>query len=95
MLPGGPIDRLLTVAEVAEWLSTSERFPRRLIEEGRITFVRLGRKVRIPESVPNDFISAGLVPPSSPVRGEQHEQAPALSHSQASLGAVPGEIPRP
>lgn len=58
-----PIDRLLTVAEVAERLGTSERFPRRLIEERRITFVRLGRKVRIPESVLNDFIAAGLVPP--------------------------------
>ncbi|MEV4105536.1 excisionase family DNA-binding protein [Nonomuraea sp. NPDC049649] len=58
-----PTDRLLTVAEVAERLGTSERFPRRLIEERRITFVRLGRKVRIPESVLNDFIAAGLVPP--------------------------------
>ncbi|MFI6899614.1 helix-turn-helix domain-containing protein [Nonomuraea sp. NPDC050394] len=58
-----PADRLLTVAEVAERLGTSERFPRRLIEERRITFVRLGRKVRIPESALNDFIAAGLVHP--------------------------------
>jgi excisionase family DNA binding protein len=56
-------DRLLTVAEVAELLSTSERFPRRLIEERRITFVRLGRKVRIPESAVREFIAAGLVEP--------------------------------
>ncbi|WP_433499483.1 helix-turn-helix domain-containing protein [Sphaerimonospora sp. CA-214678] len=56
-------DRLLTVAEVAERLGTSERFPRRLIEERRITFVRLGRKVRIPESVLDEFIAAGLVQP--------------------------------
>ncbi|MFI6789982.1 helix-turn-helix domain-containing protein [Nonomuraea sp. NPDC050383] len=58
-----PADRLLTVAEVAERLGTSERFPRRLIEERRITFVRLGRKVRIPESALDDFIAAGLVHP--------------------------------
>ncbi|WP_084964590.1 helix-turn-helix domain-containing protein [Thermoactinospora rubra] len=58
-----PADRLLTVAEVAERLGTTERFPRRLIEERRITFVRLGRKVRIPESALNDFIAAGLVHP--------------------------------
>ncbi|MFI6502027.1 excisionase family DNA-binding protein [Nonomuraea typhae] len=57
------IDRLLTVAEAAERLGTTERFPRRLIEERRITFVRLGRKVRIPESALNDFIAAGLVHP--------------------------------
>ncbi|MFI6811938.1 excisionase family DNA-binding protein [Nonomuraea sp. NPDC050328] len=56
-------DRLLTVAEVAERLGTTERFPRRLLEERRITFVRLGRKVRIPEAALNDFIAAGLVHP--------------------------------
>jgi excisionase family DNA binding protein len=56
-------DRLLTVAEVADLLNTSERFPRRLIEERRITFVRLGRKVRIPESAVTEFIAAGLVEP--------------------------------
>lgn len=56
-------DRLLTVAEAAQLLNTSERFPRRLIEERRITFVRLGRKVRIPESALVEFIAAGLVEP--------------------------------
>lgn len=56
-------DRLLTVAEVADLLNTSERFPRRLIEERRITFVRLGRKVRIPESAVQEFIASGVVAP--------------------------------
>lgn len=36
-------DRLLTVAQAAELLGTSERFPRRLIAERRIRFVRLAR----------------------------------------------------
>jgi excisionase family DNA binding protein len=56
-------DRLLTVAQAAELLATSERFPRRLIEERRIRFVRLGRHVRIPESAVREFIAAGLVEP--------------------------------
>lgn len=56
-------DRLLTVAEVAELLSTTERFPRRLIAERRIRFVRVGRHVRIPESAVREFIGAGLVEP--------------------------------
>lgn len=56
-------DRLLTVAEAAELLSTSERFPRRLIEQRRIRFVRVGRHVRIPESALREFIAAGLVQP--------------------------------
>ncbi|MEU5867128.1 helix-turn-helix domain-containing protein [Nonomuraea sp. NPDC047529] len=55
--------RLLTVEEVAARLNTSPRFPRRLIDERRITFVRVGRKVRIPESALEEFIRAGVVPP--------------------------------
>jgi len=59
-----PAERLLTVAEAAELLNTSQRFPRRLIEERRIRFVRIGpRHVRIPESALREFIQAGLVEP--------------------------------
>ncbi len=61
-----PLERLLTVAEVAELLGTSQRFPRRLIEERRIRFVRVGWHVRIPESALSEFILAGLVEPVSP-----------------------------
>ena len=57
------VDRLLTVAEVAELLGTSERFPRRLIAERRIAFVHVGRHVRIPESAIRSFIAAGMVEP--------------------------------
>ena len=42
---------------------TSERFPRRLIAERRIRFVRLGRHVRIPTSAVGEFIAAGAVEP--------------------------------
>jgi excisionase family DNA binding protein len=57
------VERLLTVAEVAELISTTERFPRRLIAERRIRFVRVGRHVRIPESAVRELIAAGLVEP--------------------------------
>ena len=63
-----PAERLLTVAEVAELLSTSERFPRRLIEQRRIRFVRVGRHVRIPESALREFIASGLVEPITTTR---------------------------
>jgi excisionase family DNA binding protein len=59
----GRVERLLTVAEVAELLSTTERFPRRLIAERRICFVHVGRHVRIPESALAEFIESGLVEP--------------------------------
>jgi excisionase family DNA binding protein len=60
-----PVERLLTVVQVAELLGTSERFPRRLIAERRIRFVRVGRHVRIPESALGEFIDAGMVEPST------------------------------
>jgi excisionase family DNA binding protein len=58
-----PPDRLLTVDAAADRLSTSPRFIRRLIAERRIEFVKVGRHVRISESVLRDFIAAGRVEP--------------------------------
>jgi excisionase family DNA binding protein len=62
------VEQLLTVAQVAELLGTTERFPRRLIAERRIRFVRVGRHVRIPVSAVGELLSAGLVEPLSPGR---------------------------
>jgi excisionase family DNA binding protein len=56
-------DRLLTVAQAAELLATTDSFPRRLIAERRIRFVRVGRHVRIPESALAEFIDARTVEP--------------------------------
>ena len=44
------MERLLKLDEAAELLGTSPRFPRRLIAQRRIRFVKVGRHVRIPES---------------------------------------------
>ena len=60
-----PAERYLTVAEVAERLGTTERFPRRLIAERRIEFVRIGRHVRIAESVLIAYIERCTVAPIS------------------------------
>jgi excisionase family DNA binding protein len=61
MSRGVTLDRLLTVGEVAELLGTTERFPRRLIAERRIEFVKIGRYVRIRETTLRAFIEAGRV----------------------------------
>jgi excisionase family DNA binding protein len=53
--------RLLTVGEAAERLGTSVRFPRRLIAERRITYVKVGSHVRIPEGAVEQLIEAGTV----------------------------------
>lgn len=57
------MERLLSVEQVAKVLGTSVRFPRRLIEERRIEFVKVGRHVRIPESAIAEFISSHTVKP--------------------------------
>ena len=55
------MDRLLTVEEAADRLGTSVRFVRRLIAERRITYVRVGRYVRIGEADLASFVAAGRV----------------------------------
>lgn len=55
--------KLLSVHQAAQRLGTSVRFPRRLIAERRITFVRLGRHVRIPEAAIDAMIASGTVEP--------------------------------
>ena len=57
------MDRLLCVAEVAELLGTTERFPRRLIAERRIRFVRVGRHVRIPLGAVREYVESETVTP--------------------------------
>jgi excisionase family DNA binding protein len=44
-------DRLLTVGQVAENWQVSQRTVRRMIADGRLPIVRLGRAVRIPAKV--------------------------------------------
>ncbi|MEU4166267.1 helix-turn-helix domain-containing protein [Streptomyces sp. NPDC026665] len=56
-------ERYLSVDQVAEVLGTSARFPRRLIAERRITFVKVGRHVRIPESAVDAYITEHTVEP--------------------------------
>lgn len=55
------MDKLLTVEQAADILGTGVRFPRRLIAERRIRFVRVGRHVRIPERELEAFVDAGTV----------------------------------
>jgi excisionase family DNA binding protein len=59
------VDKLLTVEEAAELFGTTVRFPRRLIAERRIRFVKLGSHVRIPESAVRQFIAAATVEPTT------------------------------
>jgi excisionase family DNA binding protein len=68
-------DRLLNCEEVARLLGTTPRFPRRLIAERRIRFVRVGRHVRIPESALREFIDSGTVQPVARLRRPRRRAA--------------------
>jgi excisionase family DNA binding protein len=57
------VEKLLNVDEAAAALGTTSRFPRRLIAERRIRFVRIGRHVRIPTSAVDDFLRENTVEP--------------------------------
>lgn len=64
-------ERLLSVEQVADRLGTSVRFPRRLIAERRITFVHVGRHVRIPERALDEYIARHTTSPISRRIGKQ------------------------
>ena len=59
----GTRGRLLAVDQAAELLGTGERFVRRLIAERRITYVHVGRHIRIPESAIDEYINERTVQP--------------------------------
>ena len=56
-------DEYLTVRGAAEYLSTSERFVRRLIAERRVRFYRVGRHIRFAVVDLRAFVAAGCVEP--------------------------------
>lgn len=57
------MSKLLNIDQAAERLGTSPRFVRRLVAERRLTFVRVGRYVRIEPADLDAFIDAGRVEP--------------------------------
>lgn len=57
------LEDLLSVEEAADVLGTTPRFPRRLIAERRIRFVRVGRHVRIPRGALAEYVKANTVEP--------------------------------
>jgi excisionase family DNA binding protein len=55
------MERLMTLEEAGEAMGTTARFPRRLVAERRIRFVKIGKHVRIPQSALEEFVAAGTV----------------------------------
>ena len=55
------MERLLTVAEVAEWLGTTSRHVRRLVFERRIAYRKLGSYVRFHPDDVAEYVAAQRV----------------------------------
>ena len=53
-----PGDPLLTVAQAGEYLGTGERFIRRLVTERRISYVKVGKYVRLERSALEALVDA-------------------------------------
>ena len=96
-------DRLLTPAEAADYLSTSERFIRRLIAERRIGSSRSAATSASPNPALREFIEAGPNPTNDGRRkchgtreesrnGEQGRAPTFRQHPQAAVGPVPDPL---
>lgn len=57
------MDELVDLNEAARRLGVGPKFPRRLVAERRIRFVKVGRFVRIPASALEEFVAQGTVEP--------------------------------
>jgi len=59
----GPLSevRLLTVAEVAAIMRVSRMTVYRMVNDGRLPHVRVGRSVRLPEQAVHDYLEAAYI----------------------------------
>lgn len=51
----------MTIEQAGEYIGTGERFIRRLITERRISYVKVGKHVRLERSALDAFVDAGRV----------------------------------
>ncbi|CAD5968034.1 DNA binding domain-containing protein, excisionase family [Streptomyces sp. KY75] len=58
----------LNVKALAKLLGTTERFPRRLVAERRIRYLKVGTHVRFPASAVEEFLATNTVEPIRPRR---------------------------
>lgn len=55
------LNELLTVRETAEWLKTSRVQIRRMIQNGELAAVKVGREYRIPLACLKEYIQDNLI----------------------------------
>ncbi len=55
-------DHLMTVQQAGEYLGTGDRFIRRLITERRISYIKIGKYVRLERATLDALVDSGRVP---------------------------------
>lgn len=79
------LNELLTVKEAAQWLKTSRVQVRRMIRNGELSAVKVGREYRIPLLSIREFVESNVVWGTTPLIA-----APLQKYAQqAPPGAVP------
>lgn len=60
---------LMTVEQAADYLNINEAFVRRLIQERRLPFLKVGRLVRLRQTALDRWLAAAEVPATRPAHG--------------------------
>ena len=81
------MDRLLSVNEAVEVLGTSVQFPRQLIAQRRIRFIRVGRLVRIPKSAVHEYHEGASVRVTRVLVPTNRDRTPKCRRGKRGLAA--------
>ena len=90
-LPYGKGSRMLTLAELCEWLNITERHARKLVERSAIPYRKVGHLLRFPEAEVEDWCRP--TPRSSRVRAARTpDRKEAVSHRGHSRTVLPKSL---
>ena len=81
------MERLLSDNEAAEVLGTSVQFPRQLIAQRRIRFIRVGRLVRIPKSAVHEYHEGASVRVTRVLVPTNRDRTPKCRRGKRGLAA--------
>ena len=76
--PYGQASRMLSLAELCEWLNITERHARKLVERGAIPYRKVGHLLRFPEAEVEEWS-----------RPKPKPASPRSTHVHAALSAKP------
>jgi excisionase family DNA binding protein len=85
---------LLDITELARWLATSQRHVRRLVEEQRVPYLKIGHYVRFDPSDIEAWLDQQRVSMADGEAGKDGPPWVRLSHGAHGHGRTPSSTPR-